>query len=146
MPLLTSTAPRPCQALLVLLTIGFSGNSMAAIGGGETEFNMWWNLIIALVVLVFSLASAALPAAAIRQWRGAWCFAAAAPLVGLLLWLLLIVVGRLIDPASHRLWPFEIFAWAMLNMIYMVAVMTTKRTFEKADQEKANQENASAGD
>ncbi|GAB5498236.1 MAG: hypothetical protein PsegKO_05470 [Pseudohongiellaceae bacterium] len=146
MLLLTSTVFRASPALLILLTIGFSSNSMAATGSADPEFNMWWNLIIALVVLVFSLASAALPLAAIRQWRGAWRIAAAAPLVGLVFWLLLIVIGRLADPASHRLWPFEIFAWAMLNMIYMVAVMTTKRTFEKADQEKADQENASAGD
>lgn len=112
----------------------------AATGSGSTEFNWWWNLIIALVVLVFSLASAALPLAACRQWHGPWRLAAAAPLLGLLFWLLLIVTGRLTDPPSHRLWPIEIFAWAMLNVIYMVAIMTTKRTFQKADEKADNQE------
>jgi hypothetical protein len=32
------------------------------------------------------------------------------------------------------LWLFEIFSWAMLNMIYMVSLMTIKRIFEKADE------------
>ena len=123
----------------VLLVLAAScPNSALAAAAGETEFSWWWNLVIAMVVLVFSLASASLPLAAWRQWRGAWRYAAAAPMAGLIFWALLIVVGRISDPASHRLWPFEIFAWAMLTTIYMVAVMTTKRIFEKADQESAS--------
>ena len=103
-------------------------------GAENSEFI--WNLVIAAVVLVFSMASAVLPIAAIRQWRGAWRNAAIAPLLGLLVWVAVIVTSRSLDPTSHRLWPFEIFAWAMLNMIYMVSAMTIKRIFEKADQEK----------
>lgn len=136
LPRYRKTLPLTLAALVAL----YPHTILAAASNGGSEFNWWWNLIIAMVVLVFSLASAALPLAAWRQWRGPWRFAAAAPLAGLILWLLLIVVGRATDPASHRLWPFEIFAWAMLNMIYMVAIMTSKRTFEKADQEKASAE------
>lgn len=94
-----------------------------------------WNLVIALVVLVFTLASAVLPVAAWQQWRGPWRVAAGLPLAVLLAWVALIGLSRYFDPGSHRLWPFEIFAWAMLNMIYMVAAMTTKRILAKADEE-----------
>ena len=43
--------------------------------------------------------------------------------------------GRLDDPGSHRLWPFELFAWAMANMIYMV-VVDPKRKLDKHDAEE----------
>ena len=46
--------------------------------------------------------------------------------------------GRLDDPGSHRLWPFELFAWAMANMIYMVIVMTAKRKLDKHDAEETS--------
>lgn len=97
----------------------------------------FWNLVISLIVITISAASAALPIAAIKQWTGSWRIAAAIPLVVLLLWVTLIVVARLDSSDAHRLWPFEIFAWAMLNMIYMVAVMTVKRVLDKADEEKS---------
>ena len=29
---------------------------------------------------------------------------------------------------------FEIFGWALLNLLYMVTALTAKRAFEKADQ------------
>ena len=61
--------------------------------------------------------------------------AATAPLAVLLLWVSIIVIARLASSDAHRLWPCEIFAWAMLNMIYMVAVMTVKRVLDKADEE-----------
>ena len=53
------------------------------------------------------------------------------PLATLMLLLVVIVTARLDDPGSHRLWPFELFAWAMANMIYMVIVMTAKRKLDK---------------
>jgi hypothetical protein len=49
-----------------------------------------------------------------------------------------IVAGRLDDPGSHRLWPFELFAWAMANMIYMVVILTAKRKLDKHDAEKTS--------
>ena len=47
---------------------------------------------------------------------------------------LVIVVAKLQSIDSHRLWSFELFAWAMLNMVYMVTVMTIKRIIEKNDE------------
>jgi hypothetical protein len=64
--------------------------------------------------------------------------AAAAPLVVLLLWLAVIIVSRVLTTDSHALWPLEIFTWAMLNMIYMVSIMTIKRMFAKADEDNSS--------
>ena len=95
----------------------------------------FWNWVIAVIVLVTLLASAALPAAALKQWHGRWRYLAIFPLAILMIWVLVIVTGRLDDSSSHRLWPFELFTWAMLNMIYMVIIMTGKRKLDKADEE-----------
>jgi len=97
----------------------------------------FWNLVISLIVITISAASAALPVAAFKQWTGSWRIAAVAPLVVLGLWVSIIVIARLASSDAHRLWPFEIFAWAMLNMIYMVAVMTIKRVLDKADEKES---------
>ncbi|GJM12157.1 MAG: hypothetical protein DHS20C12_05600 [Pseudohongiella sp.] len=58
------------------------------------------------------------------------------PLFGLLVWCLVIVVSKQLDPDTHQLWLLEIFAWAMINMIYMVTAMTAKRMFAKRDSEE----------
>ncbi len=127
----------PFRAISGLFALAFPGLLWAAQANdaaGNAE--LIWNLVIAATVLVFSLASAVLPVAAIRQWQGAWRISAILPLLALLAWIALIAISKSIDADSHRLWPFEIFAWSMLNMIYMVSAMTIKRIFEKADQEK----------
>lgn len=106
--------------------------------GAESEVEQnatRWNFVIALIVLAALLASAALPLAALRQWSGGWRIAALLPLLLLALWISVITLSRMADSNSHRLWPFEIFSWAMLNMIYMVAVMTYKRKIDKALQD-----------
>ena len=103
-----------------------------------TDSSDWgWNLVISLTVLLVTLASAALPVAALRQWQGVWRVSAALPLLILAIWLGIIFISRVISAESHGLWALEVFGWAMLNMIYMVALMTTKRIFEKADKEKS---------
>ena len=90
-----------------------------------------WNLVIALIVIIFTMASAALPIAAMRQWKNAWSTAAKVPLFVLAIWILVIIVGKLQSADSHNLWSFELFAWAMMNMVYMVTIMTIKRIIEK---------------
>jgi hypothetical protein len=40
-----------------------------------------------------------------------------------------------LDATAHELWALEIFAWAMINLIYMVTAMTAKRMFVKHDGE-----------
>ena len=64
--------------------------------------------------------------------------AAIAPLVVLLLWLAVITISKILTTGSRTLWPLEMFAWAMLNMIYMVSIMTIKRMFAKADEDSAS--------
>ena len=90
-----------------------------------------WNLVIALIVIIFTMASAALPIAATRQWKNAWSTAAKVPLFVLVIWMLVIIVGKIQSADSHNLWSFELFAWAMMNMVYMVTIMTIKRIIEK---------------
>ena len=101
-----------------------------------------WNLVIALIVIVFTLASAALPLAAAKQWQNSWSLAAKFPLFILVVWVLVIVVAKFQSIDSHRLWSFELFAWAMLNMVYMVTVMTIKRIIEKNDEKSLSSDDS----
>ena len=100
-----------------------------------------WNLVIALIVIIFTMASAALPMAAARQWTNAWSTAAKVPLFALAIWVLVIVIGKLQSTDSHSLWSFELFAWAMINMVYMVTVMTVKRIIEKNESNSSTKNN-----
>lgn len=122
-------SPKALLPSLIALALYMPASAQAA----EVEQSVWfWNLVIALIVMLVTMASAALPLAALRQWHGGWFMTAAAPLVVLVLWGSLIYLSRLDNPNSHRLWPFEIFSWAMINMIYMVALMTYKRKVDRA--------------
>lgn len=123
-----------------VLALSASSSALAQVNDPAltTPDAAWvWNLIIALIVLAATGASAALPLAAVKQWHGSWRVGAAIPLVILAIWVALILLSRVGDGQGHRLWPLEIFAWAMLNMIYMVAIMTAKRVFLKHDEENA---------
>jgi hypothetical protein len=88
-------------------------------------------------VFAATAGSAVLNIAAIRQWDRNWGLVSGLPLVGLLAWSLLILVAKFVDPETHALWTLEIFAWAMINMIYMVTAMTAKRMFAKRDVESS---------
>lgn len=121
--------------LLILLQTPLAFAASANINAEQEAEAVFWNMVIAIIVLGTLLASAALPMAALRQWPGRWRYFAAFPLVVLAVWVGLIVTARVGDTNSHRLWPFELFAWAMFNMIYMVIIMTGKRKLDKADAE-----------
>lgn len=118
-------------SVLSLLVLG-SSSAIAASANSAGSTNSW-NLIIALLVLAATAGSAVLNIAAIRQWDRNWGLVSALPLLGLLLLGLLILVSKQLDASAHELWALEIFAWAMLNMIYMVTAMTAKRMFAKRD-------------
>ncbi|MEC7125479.1 MAG: hypothetical protein VX536_06080 [Pseudomonadota bacterium] len=123
---------------LFLLCSSLSLGAEGAAGADEDTQAVFWNFVIAVIVLATLIASAALPVAALRQWPGRWRFFAMFPLAALIFQLAVIVTGRLDDPGSHRLWPFELFAWAMANMIYMVIIMTAKRKLDKHDAEETS--------
>lgn len=126
---------RFCSTSTVVISAALPSLAVAA---NEAPQAAWfWNMVIALIVLAAALASAALPIAAFRNWPNRWRWGAVFPFAVLLVWSSIIVAAKLINPQAHGLWPLELFAWAMLNMIYMVALMTTKRIFEKADAEAA---------
>jgi len=127
--------PRLTLGLLSLALCLVAVNSSAAAASPEPASAWVWNFLIASFVLAVTAASAVLPYSAVRKWQAGWRIAAAAPLVVLFLWLILIVASKALGTGSHELWPLEVFAWAMLNMIYMVAAMTVKRIFARADED-----------
>ena len=107
--------------------------SLPAFGAEQTPIPLWDTVMLILVFLTLT-SSAALSLAAWRQWRNGWRLVAAFPIAMLVLWSGWIVGARTIDSEAHTLWSFELFAWSLLNLLYMVTALTAKRAFEKADQ------------
>lgn len=128
--------PRP-YSLLFLALFAFAG-SVAAASAEEPANSSAWDVVIVLIVFAATAASAVLNFAAIRQWDRNWGLVSGLPLAGLLVWGGVILMAKTIDSSSHALWQLEIFAWAMINMIYMVTVMTAKRMFAKRDAENSS--------
>ena len=125
----------PIFILSILGWIAFASSSAIAASANSAGPTDSWNSIIALLVFAATAGSAVLNIAAIRNWDRNWGLVSGLPLLGLLLWGLLIVVSKQLDAGAHQLWAFEIFAWAMINMIYMVTAMTAKRMFARRDDE-----------
>lgn len=131
---LSLNAPQTERVQLALLLLSLTPSiAMAATDGAADPF---WNGILSVVVLATAAGSAALPVSAYRYWTGYWKLVAAIPMLMLTGWTGLIVISRLLQPGAHAYWQLEIFAWAMLTMLYMATVMTAKRQFEKADNQK----------
>ncbi|MEX0963003.1 MAG: hypothetical protein WDZ52_03035 [Pseudohongiellaceae bacterium] len=122
-------------AALTLVPVSSTASATAASSGSASA----WNLVIVLIVVAATVGSGILNFAAIRQWNRNWGLVSSLPLLGLLLWSAIILTAKAIDPSSHMLWQLEIFAWAMLNMIYMVTAMTAKRMFAKRDGQESTQ-------
>ena len=101
----------------------------------NSQSNPTWDVVMLVIVFLTLSSSAALTVAAWRQWRRGWRLVAALPLALLVCWSGWILAARSIDPSSHALWSFELFGWALLNLLYMVTALTAKRTFEKAASE-----------
>ena len=118
---------------LTLLALGSSPTIAASVNSAGSAGS--WDLIIWLVVFTATAGSAVLNIAAIRNWDRNWGLVSGLPLLGLLLWGTLIFVAKQLDASTHELWALEIFAWAMINLIYMVTAMTAKRMFAKRDGE-----------
>lgn len=103
------------------------------VAATNTDTSPLWNSILTLVVIAVTAGSTALPISAYRYWTGYWKLVAAIPLLALVAWSSWIVIARLLQPTTHQYWLLEIFAWAMLAMLYMATMMTAKRQFEKAE-------------
>lgn len=88
---------------------------------------------LTILVLLVAAASVYLPLAAYSHWTGAWRKAALAPLLLLLLWVVLVLAHRAVDPSAHPRWQIELFIAAMAIMVYMVALFTIKSILNKAD-------------
>lgn len=126
------------RAILAFLMIGgntplFSAEEIGLIT--ETNYGWVWNLLVVVIILAVSAASAALTIAALKQWYGHWRWAAVFPFFILAFWILIIIGSRLFNDDAHRLWPLEIFAWAMLNLIYMQILMIAKKNKDKVKEQ-----------
>ena len=121
--------------LLILLVFSSSLAIAASVNSAGSADS--WDLIIWIVVFTATSGSAVLNIAAMRNWDRNWGLVSGLPLLGLLLWGVLIFVTKQLDSSTHELWALEIFAWAMINLIYMVTAMTAKRMFAKSDSEKS---------
>lgn len=80
-----------------------------------------------LAVLGIAVGGAALPAWAVRRWRGGWRIAAALPLA-----VLAFVAGRIVvdaarDPTSHNLWPFEILMAGGAGLVFLAVVFLARK-------------------
>jgi len=91
------------------------------------------NLVMILIVAAATVGSAALPVSAFKVWTGYWKLVAAMPFLFLAGWCAWVVIARLLNPGAHPYWLLELFAWAMLTLLYMATVFTARRQFEKAD-------------
>jgi len=126
------------RAILAFLMIGgntplFSAEEIVLIT--QTDYGWVWNLLVVVIILAVSAASAALTIAALKQWHGHWRWAAVFPFFILAFWILIIIGSRLFNDDAHRLWPLEIFAWAMLNLIYMQILMIAKKNKDKVKEQ-----------
>ena len=126
--------PHILTAVILSLLAVVSSPAIAASANIAGPTNTW-NLAIGLLVFAATSGSAMLNIAAIRNWDRNWGLVSGLPLLCLLLWAALILATKQLDASAHELWALEIFAWAMINLIYMVTAMTAKRIFAKRDGE-----------
>jgi hypothetical protein len=126
----------------LLLFDRFADSGAEGAGIGETDpeaaSSLFWSILVSALVAVITGAIAALPYAAMKQWQGHWKTLAMLPLAVLLIWVAVIALSILLNPNSHSLWAFEIFAWAMGTSVYIVILITAKRAFEKEDQKEGS--------
>lgn len=67
------------------------------------------------------------PALGLRRWRGGWRIAAAVPAAMMGFVVLRLVLGVMIDPSSHNLWPFEILMAGGLSSVIMLVLFLARK-------------------
>lgn len=86
-----------------------------------------------LLMLVVGLLAFVAPAWAVWRWQGGWRLAAAVPLAVMAFVVLRIVLGALVDPTSHNLWPFEVLQ-AGVPCVLAIGAMFVVRRFTGGDR------------
>ncbi len=87
--------------------------------------------ILALGLGTVTIAAVGLPLRAKRQWEGHWKRAANLPLILLALGTLNIIIGLLVDPSSHNLFPLEILLWS-LGSLGFIGLCTIIRSLQSS--------------
>lgn len=87
-------------------------------------------LIFGLMAAVFGLTigGIVLPIVAFRKWQGGWKVAAAVPMCIMGFAILQIIVGVILDPTSHNLWPFELIFIGAISLA-MIVILKIARFF-----------------
>jgi hypothetical protein len=80
-----------------------------------------------LAMFALGLLGFALPAWGGRRWRGGWRIAAAVPGAMMAFVVLRIIVGVMLDPTSHNLWPFEILMAGAGSAALMAVLMVARK-------------------
>ena len=127
-----TTMLQTTRTFFLAVALCVPGTCLAAVPGQSIQA-MAWQIVVVLIVLLSLLASAALPCAAQKQWKGGWRLVAQAPLAVLLAWSLVILATKALQPGSHPMWELELFSWAMLNMIYMVVMLTARKVISREE-------------
>lgn len=88
-----------------------------------------WALGFGIVSILFAvlILGAALPIAAIIHWEGGWRIGAWAALAIYALPILNVVIGVLIDPTSHNLWPLELIGFALASITACAVLYVVKK-------------------
>ncbi len=63
---------------------------------------------------------------ALRKWKRAWRFAAAVPGVAFCLVAAKLVFDLSLNPASHKMWPFELLGWSVIGLLILGVVAVVR--------------------
>lgn len=88
----------------------------------EAVFILLWIAVLFLAGISFYL-----PVRFVKQWEGRWKWVAPLPLVIPLFAIVDIIIGKIIDPASHPLFPFEIIISCFFSLAATGIVVLIRR-------------------
>ena len=93
--------------------------------GGAADWALGFGIVTVLFAVL--ILGAALPIAAIVNWDGGWRIGAWAALAIYALPILNIVIGVVIDPTSHNLWPLELIGFALVSIAACAGLYLVKK-------------------
>lgn len=89
-------------------------------------------MVVVPLVLGMGVFGLFAPIVCYRRWTGGWKFAAGIPVAIMALVVLNILVGLMLDPSSHNLFPFEIAMAGAVNSAIMIVLILLRRREARA--------------
>jgi len=90
----------------------------------------WESILFALfvpMVLAVGLVGLVWPFRALLRWRGGWRLGAALPAALMAFVVLRLIIGVVLDPRSHNLWPFEILLAGVASGVIMSGLAVARK-------------------